>query len=71
MWNLKYGTSEPIYETETDSQTWRRDLWLPESGGGIGMGWQFGGSRCNLLHLEKIKNKVLLYRTGNYIQSLG
>ena len=21
MWNLKYGTKEPIYETETDSQT--------------------------------------------------
>ena len=21
MWNLKYGTNEPIYETETDSQT--------------------------------------------------
>ena len=26
--NLKYGTSEPIYETEPDSQTWRTDLWL-------------------------------------------
>ena len=21
IWNLKYGTNEPIYETETDSQT--------------------------------------------------
>ena len=21
MWNLKYGTNEPIYETETESQT--------------------------------------------------
>ena len=21
MWNLKYDTNEPIYETETDSQT--------------------------------------------------
>ena len=21
IWNLKYGTDEPIYETETDSQT--------------------------------------------------
>ena len=21
MWNLKYGTSEPIYKAETDSQT--------------------------------------------------
>ena len=29
MWNLKYGTNELIYRTETDSQTWRTDLWLP------------------------------------------
>ena len=29
MWNLKYSTSEPIYKTETDSQTKRTDLWLP------------------------------------------
>ena len=21
MWNLKYGTKEPMYKTETDSQT--------------------------------------------------
>ena len=27
MWNLKYDTKEPIYKT--DSQTWRKDLWLP------------------------------------------
>ena len=27
MWNLKYGTNEPIYKTETDPQ--RPDLWLP------------------------------------------
>ena len=29
MWNLKYDTNEPIYATETDSQTWGTDLWLP------------------------------------------
>ena len=29
MWNVKYGTNEPIYGTEIDSQTWRTDLWLP------------------------------------------
>ena len=29
MWNPKYGTTDPIYTTETDSQTWRADLWLP------------------------------------------
>ena len=38
MWNLKYGTNEPIYKTETDSQTQRTDLWLVR-GGGTGVGW--------------------------------
>ena len=31
---------------------------------------EFGLSRCKLLHLEWIGNEVLLYSTGNYIQSL-
>ena len=39
-------------------------------GGGSGMDWSFGVSRCKLLHLEWIRNEVLLYSTGNYIQSL-
>ena len=72
MWNLKYGTNEPIYRTETDSQIWRTDLWLLGSvGGRRGMDWEFGVSRCKLLHLEWITNDVLLYSTGNYIQSPG
>ena len=28
MWNLKYDTNEPIYETETDSRRYRTDLQL-------------------------------------------
>ena len=39
-------------------------------GGGSGMYWEFGVSRCKLLHLEWISSEVLLYSTGNYIQSL-
>ena len=62
MWNLKCGTNEPIYKTKTD-------LWLPRGrGGGRGMDWEFGVSRCKLLHIEWIHNRVLLYSTGNYIQ---
>ena len=38
MWNLKYGTNEPIYKTETDSQTWRKELWFP-GGEGEEVGW--------------------------------
>ena len=34
------------------------------------MDWEFVVMRCKLLHLEWI-NKVLLYRTGSYIQSPG
>ena len=33
MQNLKYGTNELIYKTETDSQTYRTDLWLPRGRG--------------------------------------
>ena len=29
MWNIKYGTNEPIHKTEIDSKTKRTDLWLP------------------------------------------
>ena len=33
MWNLKYNTNEPLYETETDPQTQRTDLGLPRGRG--------------------------------------
>ena len=57
MWNLKYDTNEPIYET--DSQTQRTELWLPRGrGGGGGMDWEFGISWCKLLYIEWINNKV-------------
>ena len=32
IWHLKYDTDEHI--CETDSQTWRTDLWLPSRGWG-------------------------------------
>ena len=35
------------------------------------MDWDLGVSRCKLLHLEWMDSKVLLYSTGDYIQSLG
>ena len=34
------------------------------------MEWKFEVSRCQLLHLEQIYHGVLLYITGNYIQSV-
>ena len=32
----------------------------------VGMDWEFGISRCKLLYIEWINNKVLLYSTGKY-----
>ena len=39
-------------------------------GGGSGVDWEFGASRCKELHLEWMSNEAVLYTTGNYIQSL-
>ena len=69
MWNLKYDTNELIYEIETDSQTQRTDLWLPRRRvGRVGKDWEFGISKCKLLYIEWINNKVLLHSTEKYIQ---
>ena len=35
---------------------------------GGGKNWEFGISRCKLLYIGWINNKVLLYSTGNYTQ---
>ena len=69
MWNLNYDPNELIYETETDSQTQRTDLWLPRGSGCWGRvdGMEFGISRYKLFYIEWINNKVLLYSTENSI----
>ena len=41
MCSLKYDTNEPIYETETKSETQRIDWWLPWGSGGRQMDWEF------------------------------
>ena len=35
---------------------------------GGGLEWECGISRCKLLYMEWINNKVLPYSTGNYSQ---
>ena len=35
------------------------------------MNGEFGVGGCKLLHLEWISNRVLLYSTGNYVQSFA
>ena len=66
VWNLKYGTNEPIWKTETDSQT----CGCQGGGGGNWVDWEFGVSRCKLLPLKWISSEVLLNSIENYIQSL-
>ena len=55
MWNIKFGTNEPIYKTKTDSQTSRTGLWWPKGMGlSRGMDWEFGVDRYKLVNLEGI-----------------
>ena len=42
MISLKYGTSEPIYKTETDSQTQKTDLLPRGRGDGDVLNWAIG-----------------------------
>ena len=67
MWNLKYDTNELIYETETDSDIENRLVVAKGEGGEGGKDSEFGISRCKLLYIGWINNKVLPYSTGNYI----
>ena len=63
MWNLKYGKNEPIYRTETDSQSKNRLVVANGERGRSGMDWEFG---VQLLFLEWMDNEVMLHSTGNY-----
>ena len=59
MWSLKYDTHELIYGT--DSQTQRRDLWLPRRRGSGGqVDWEFGTGRCKLVFVRWRNNKAQL-----------
>ena len=66
MWNLKYGTDEPIYKTN-NSQTWRTDLWLPRGRGGM----DFEFNKCKVLHLKRMDSKFPVLYSRTYIQSPG
>ena len=67
MWNLKYDTNELIFETETDSQAQKTDMWLPTGRGVDELDWKSVISGCKLVCTERINNMALLYSVGNYI----
>ena len=53
MWNLnKNNTSEIIYKTEIDSQTYKTNLWLPKGKAGAGINWEFGIKIYTQLYME-------------------
>ena len=63
MWDLKYDTSELIYETETltDMENKLTVTKGERNGGGINEG--FGISRFKLFYIKQVNNKLLLYST--------
>ena len=58
-WFSIHKSNEPIYRKETNLRTWRMDWCLPR-GMGRRIDWEFGVSRCKLLHLQWISNEILL-----------
>ena len=75
LWNLEYGTNQPIYKAATyleteynynsyNLRTDNRIVIAKGEGQWSGMDWEFGVSGCALLYLEWIHNKVILYSHG-------
>ena len=64
-WNLKYDTNEPLYENRSRITDIGNRLVIAK---GVEVGWEVGVSRCKLLYVEWINNKVWLYSTENCIQ---
>ena len=54
MWNLNYGTNEPIYETRLTDIENRLVVAAKGEGERERMDWEFGIGRRKLLHLEWI-----------------
>ena len=67
MWNLKYGTNEPIYKTNSIRDTENSLVIAKEEGDRGAIQWEAEVSRYKLLYMKWINN-ILLYSTGNYIQ---
>uniref|UniRef100_A0A8D2A4L7 VWFA domain-containing protein n=1 Tax=Sus scrofa TaxID=9823 RepID=A0A8D2A4L7_PIG len=57
----------PVSRTQTDIE----NRLVVAKVGGKGMGWEFGVSRCKLLHREQISSKALVSSMGNHIQYQG
>ena len=70
MWNLKYDTNECIYENKQTHRHREHIVVVKGECNGEEMEWEYGFSRCKLLYVEWINNKVLLYGTRNIFNLL-
>ena len=62
MWNLKYDMYGLTYKTGSQ----RTDLWLTNGrDSGVGIEWEVGVSRCRLVYIERVNNKIPLYSIRN------
>ena len=66
IWNLIYGTNEPVYRKETHGLG-EQTCGCQGRGGESRMDWESGVNGCKLLHLEWISDEILLCSTGSYI----
>ena len=57
-----------LFTKQKQTHKYRKQTYGCQSGGGGGGDWEFGVSRCKLLYIEQINNKVLPYSTENYNQ---
>ena len=62
MWNVKYDTNEPIYETERKSGTQRIDWWLPRGGGRDGLGVWDQQMQTIIYRMDKQKGPTVQHK---------
>ena len=67
MWNLKSGTDEPTYKTQSHRRI-KQTYGYQEGTGGRGISRDIGIDIYALLYIKLITNKILLLSTGNSIQ---
>ena len=63
MWNLKYDTNEATYETNRLTDIENRPVVAKGEEGGGGIEKEVWVSKCKLLYIEWINNRVLFYGT--------
>ena len=73
MWNLKYGTNDPICKTETDHRHPDHTcvFWGRRAGWGGGREGDRGEFGVKTITFKMDKQGVLLHSIGNHVQFLG